>query len=180
MTAYILRRLLLIVPTMIGIMLVTFVIVQFAPGGPVERLIAQLTGTDVGATARFSGGGGEVGLGRAPGGAPGDVSAPSKYRGAQGLDPEFIKSLEKQFGFDKPAYERFFIMLWNYLHFDFGKSYFRDISVLQLIKEKLPVSISLGIWMTLLSYLISIPLGIRKAVRDGSPFDIWTSGIIII
>jgi microcin C transport system permease protein len=103
-----------------------------------------------------------------------------KYRGAQGLDPEFIKSLEKQFGFDKPAYERFFLMLWNYARFDFGKSYFRDVSVLELIKEKLPVSISLGIWMTLLSYLISIPLGIRKAVRDGSQFDVWTSGVIIV
>jgi microcin C transport system permease protein len=104
----------------------------------------------------------------------------SKYRGAQGLDPAFIKNLEKQFGFDKPAYERFFLMLWNYVRFDFGKSYFRDVSVLQLIREKLPVSISLGIWMTLLSYLISIPLGIRKAVRDGSQFDVWTSGVIII
>jgi len=112
-----------------------------------------------------------------PGGAQ---SGGSKYRGAQGLDAEFIKSLEKQFGFDKPAYERFFIMLGHYVRFDFGKSYFRDVSVLQLIKEKLPVSISLGIWMTLLSYLISIPLGIRKAVRDGSPFDTWTSGVIII
>jgi microcin C transport system permease protein len=118
MTAYILRRLLLIVPTMIGIMLVTFAIVQFAPGGPIERLIAQLTGTDVGATARFSGGSGDFGAGRPPGGVPGDVSSPSKYRGAQGLDPEFIKSLEKQFGFDKPAYERFFIMLRNYAVFD--------------------------------------------------------------
>jgi microcin C transport system permease protein len=104
----------------------------------------------------------------------------SKYRGAQGLDPQFIKSLEKQFGFDKPAYERFFIMLANYIRFDFGKSYFRDVSVLHLIREKLPVSISLGIWMTLLSYLISIPLGIRKAVRAGSQFDIWTSSVIII
>ena len=104
----------------------------------------------------------------------------SKYRGAQGLDPEFIKSLEKQFGFDKPAYERFFLMLWNYIRFDFGKSYFRDTTVLQLIKEKLPVSISLGIWLTLLTYLISIPLGIRKAVKDGSQFDVWTSGAIII
>ena len=180
MTAYILRRLLLIVPTMIGIMLVTFVIVQFAPGGPVERLIAQLTGTDVGATARFSGGGGEVGLGRAPGGAPGDVSAPSKYRGAQGLDPEFIKSLEKQFGFDKPAYERFLMLMWNYFRFDFGESYFRDTSVLKLIAERLPVSISLGLWMTLISYAISIPLGIRKAVQGGSSFDVWTSTVIVI
>jgi microcin C transport system permease protein len=104
----------------------------------------------------------------------------SKYRGAQGLDPDFVKSLEKQFGFDKPAPERFALMLWNFARFDFGKSYFRDVSVIQLIKEKLPVSMSLGIWMTLLTYLISIPLGIRKAIQDGSKFDTWTSGIIII
>ena len=119
-------------------------------------------------------------VGPGPGSIPGADAATSKYRGAQGLDPEFIKSLEKQFGFDKPAYERFFLMLWNYARFDFGKSYFRDISVLQLIKEKLPVSISLGLWMTLLTYLISIPLGIRKAVSDGSRFDVWTSGVIIV
>jgi microcin C transport system permease protein len=111
---------------------------------------------------------------------PGDVSSPSKYRGAQGLDPEFIKSLEKQFGFDKPAYERFFMLMWNYLRFDFGESYFRDTSVLKLILERMPVSISLGLWMTLLSYLISIPLGIRKAVKDGSRFDVWTSTVIVI
>ena len=111
---------------------------------------------------------------------PGDISAPSKYRGAQGLDPEFIKSLEKQFGFDKPAYERFGMMIKNYLLFDFGQSYFRDTSVLKLVAERLPVSISLGLWMTLLSYAISIPLGIRKAVRDGSHFDIWTSTVIVI
>ena len=111
---------------------------------------------------------------------PGDVSAPSKYRGAQGLDPEFIDMLEKQFGFDKPAYERFGLMMWNYLRFDFGQSYFRDTSVLNLIREKLPVSISLGLWMTLLSYAISIPLGIRKAVRDGSRFDVSTSAVIIV
>jgi microcin C transport system permease protein len=167
------------IPTIFGIMLVSFVVVQFAPGGPVERVIAQLSGTDTGATSRISGSsGGDFANRGAMSGAQGEIN--SKYRGAQGLDPAFIKSLEKQFGFDKPAYERFFIMLWNYLRFDFGKSYFRDISVIQLIKEKLPVSISLGIWMTLLSYLISIPLGIRKAVRDGSPFDVWTSGIIII
>src|SRR6476620_10066714 len=180
MTAYILRRLLLIVPTMIGIMLVTFVVVQFAPGGAVERLIAQLTGTDPGATARFSGGGGDFGVGRPPGGTPGDISAPSKYRGAQGLDPEFVKSLEKQFGFDKPAYERFLMLMWNYFRFDFGDSYFRDTSVLKLIGERLPVSISLGIWMTLLSYAISIALGIRKAVQDGSKFDVWTSTVVVI
>src|ERR1700745_2639182 len=180
MTAYIIRRLLFMVPTLFGIMLVSFVVVQFAPGGPVERVIAQLSGTETGATSRISGSqGGDFGArGLTPGGAQGNIT--SKYRGAQGLDPAFIKSLEKQFGFDKPAYERFFIMLWNYARFDFGKSYFRDVSVLQLIKEKLPVSISLGLWMTLLSYLISIPLGIRKAVRDGSPFDVWTSGVIII
>jgi microcin C transport system permease protein len=179
MTAYIVRRILFMIPTIFGIMLVSFVVVQFAPGGPVERVIAQLSGTDTGATSRISGSsGGDFANRGAMSGAPGEIN--SKYRGAQGLDPAFIKSLEKQFGFDKPAYERFFIMLWNYLRFDFGKSYFRDVSVIQLIKEKLPVSISLGVWMTLLSYLISIPLGIRKAVRDGSPFDVWTSGIIII
>jgi len=180
MTAYIIRRILFMIPTIFGIMLVSFCVVQFAPGGPVERVIAQLSGTDTGATSRISGtAGGDFGARGAPqGSAQADLN--SKYRGAQGLDPEFIKSLEKQFGFDKPAYERFFIMLGNYLRFDFGKSYFRDVTVIQLIKEKLPVSISLGVWMTLLSYLISIPLGIRKAVRDGSPFDVWTSGIIII
>src|SRR5215213_1325582 len=180
MAAYIIRRILLMIPTLLGIMLVSFVVVQFAPGGPVERVIAQISGSDTGATSRISGSqGGDFGA-RAPGqgGAGGDVS--SKYRGAQGLDPEFIKNLAKQFGFDKPAYERFGIMLWNFATFDFGKSFFRDTSVLQLIKEKLPVSMSLGIWMTLLTYLISIPLGIRKAVQDGSRFDTWTSGFIII
>jgi microcin C transport system permease protein len=180
MTAYIIRRILFMIPTIFGIMLVSFVVVQFAPGGPVERVIAQLSGTDTGATSRISGSaGGDFGArGAVQNGAQLDIS--SKYRGAQGLDPEFIKSLEKQFGFDKPAYERFFIMLWNYSRFDFGHSYFRDVSVLHLIREKLPVSISLGVWMTLLSYLISIPLGIRKAVRDGSQFDVWTSGVIIV
>jgi microcin C transport system permease protein len=179
MTAYILRRLLFMIPTIFGIMLVSFTVIQFAPGGPVERVIAQLSGRDTGATSRISGSaGGDFGSQGVASGAQIDMN--SKYRGAQGLDPEFIKSLEKQFGFDQPAYVRFFHMLWNYSRFDFGKSYFRDVSVIQLIKEKLPVSISLGIWMTLLSYLISIPLGIRKAVRDGSPFDVWTSGVIII
>ena len=180
MTAYIIRRILFMIPTIFGIMLVSFVVVQFAPGGPVERVIAQLSGRDTGATSRISGSpAGDFSAGGAPqSGAQGDMN--SKYRGAQGLDPEFIKSLEKQFGFDKPAYERFFLMLWNYVRFDFGKSYFRDVTVIQLIKEKLPVSISLGIWMTLLSYLISIPLGIRKAVRDGSQFDMWSSSVIIV
>jgi microcin C transport system permease protein len=182
MTAYIIRRLLLMIPTLLGIMLVSFVVVQFAPGGPVERVIAQLSGADTGASSRIpgSGQGGDFGArGQVQGGAQVDAVT-SKYRGAQGLDPEFIKRLEKQFGFDKPAHERFLLMLWNYLTFDFGKSYFRDVSVLQLIAEKLPVSMSLGIWMTLLTYLISIPLGIRKAVTDGSRFDVWTSGVIIV
>src|SRR3984893_7227586 len=181
MTAYIIRRLLFMVPTLLGIMLVSFVVVQFAPGGPVERVIAQLSGSDTGATSRISGSpGGDLGARGQPGGGAAIDAVSSKYRGAQGLDPEFIKSLEKQFGFDKPAYQRFFLMLWNYSRFDFGKSYFRDTTVLQLIKEKLPVSVSLGIWLTLLTYLISIPLGIRKAVHDGSHFDVWTSGTIIV
>ena len=170
MASYMLKRILLIFPTMLGIMLISFIIVQFAPGGPVERVIAQITGTDVGATAGISGGQGDGLAGAANGkaGAAGNGGGTaSKYRGAQGLDPEFIKQLEKQFGFDKPAYERFWIMIKNYAVFDFGTSYFRDISVIELIKEKLPVSISLGLWMTLLTYLISIPLGIKKAVRDG-------------
>ncbi|MBZ6076574.1 microcin C ABC transporter permease YejB [Microvirga puerhi] len=178
MFAYIARRILLMIPTLLGIMLISFVIVQFAPGGPVERVIAQLQGQDSGATSRISGGGGDLSGGQNTTGGGGDTN--SRYRGAQGLDPQFIKQLEVQFGFDKPAPERFAKMLWDYARFDFGKSYFRDISVLQLIREKLPVSVSLGLWMTLLSYAISIPLGIRKAVKDGSSFDIWTSGVVII
>jgi microcin C transport system permease protein len=183
MAAYLLKRILLIIPTMIGIMAISFVIIQFAPGGPVERVIAQLTGTDVSMSSRFGGGrGGEIGQGgqHSQAGQGSADAASSKYRGAQGLDPEFIKSLEKQFGFDKPAYERFFLMMKNYATFDFGKSYFRDVSVLQLIKEKLPVSISLGLWMTLITYLISIPLGIRKAVHDGERFDTWTSTVLVV
>src|SRR6201996_2388606 len=179
MSAYIARRLLLMIPTLFGILFVSFLVVQFAPGGPVDRVIAQLSGADTGGTSRISDGGGDFGA-RAPGQVGASDAVNSKYRGAQGLDPEFIKSLEKQFGFDKPAYERFFIMLSNYLRFDFGKSYFRDVSVLDLIKEKLPVSISLGIWMTLLTYLISIPLGIRKAVQDGEPYDTWSSAVLVI
>ena len=166
MTAYIARRILLMIPTLLGILFVSFVVVQFAPGGPVERVLAQLSGADTGGTSRISGGGGDFGP-RGQVGASADAVS-SKYRGAQGLDPDFIKKLEKQFGFDKPAPERFALMVWNFSRFDFGKSYFRDVSVIQLIKEKLPVSMSLGIWMTLLTYLISIPLGIRKAVQDGS------------
>ena len=179
MAAYIVRRLLLMIPTIFGILLVSFAVVQFAPGGPIERIIAQLQGTEVAATARIGGtGGGDFAQQGMMGGA--DAALASKYRGAQGLDPAFLRSLEVQFGFDKPAHERFFLMVWNYVRFDFGSSYFRDTSVLSLIAEKLPVSISLGLWTTLLTYLISIPLGIRKAIRDGSRFDTWTSGVIIV
>jgi microcin C transport system permease protein len=181
MATYLLKRVLLIIPTLLGIMLINFGIIQFAPGGPIERVIAQISGTDVSATARIGGGQGD-GLSTSTqtqmSQSGGETS--SKYRGAQGLDPEFIKSLEKQFGFDKPAHERFILMMKSYLMFDFGKSYFRDVSVLRLIGEKLPVSISLGIWMMLITYLISIPLGIRKAVHDGEKFDTWTSGVLVI
>ena len=180
MGAYIARRVLLMIPTILGIMFISFVIVQFAPGGPVERIIAQLQGYDTGATGRFSGGGSEVGQSSSTQMAAGGSDSSSKYRGAQGLDPKFIAELEKQFGFDKPAWERFLLMVKNYAMFDFGRSYFRDESVLKLIGEKLPVSMSLGLWMTLISYSISIPLGIAKAVRDGTRFDAWTSNVIIV
>jgi microcin C transport system permease protein len=178
MGAYILRRILLMIPTLLGMMAITFVIVQFAPGGPVERIIAQIQGTDVSATSRIAGGGGDfAGINNVQ---AQDQQMNSRYRGAQGLSPEFIAQLEKQFGFDKPPLERFGKMIWDYIRFDFGKSYFRDITVIDLIKEKLPVSISLGLWMTLISYAVSIPLGIRKAVRDGSRFDVWTSVVVVI
>ena len=180
MAAYITRRILLMFPTLLGILFVAFVVVQFAPGGPVERVIAQLSGADTGGSSRISGSSSGDFAGRTPQAGAGSDAVNSKYRGAQGLDPEFIKNLEKQFGFDKPAPERFLLMVWNYARFDFGKSYFRDVSVIQLVKEKLPVSISLGLWLTILTYLISIPLGVRKAVADGSRFDTWTSAVIII
>ncbi|MDX2259764.1 MAG: microcin C ABC transporter permease YejB [Hyphomicrobiaceae bacterium] len=183
MAAYLLKRLLLVLPTLFGIMLVSFIVIQFAPGGPVDRVIAQLTGSDVSMSSRITGGTGDglgAGGGQAQTGQGSADAVASKYRGAQGLDPEFIKSLEKQFGFDKPAHERFLMMMWSYLTFDFGKSYFRDVPVIDLIAEKLPVSVSLGIWMTLITYLISIPLGIRKAVKDGEPFDVWSSGVLVI
>src|SRR5262249_17860680 len=177
MGAYILRRVLLMIPTIFGIMAISFCLIQFAPGGPVEQVLAKLTGQgDAG--DRLGGGGGDAGNGGNLDAGNSEIS--SKYRGAQGLDPAFIAKLEKQFGFDKPPLERFLKMLWDYSRFDFGNSYFRDISVLKLILEKMPVSISLRLWITLLSYLISIPLGIRKAVKDGSTFDIWTSGVVII
>lgn len=170
MGAYILRRLLLMIPTIVGIMAISFIVVQFAPGGPVEQVISDLTSQSGG--DRLSGSGDMLQ----------DFSQDSSsgYRGARGLDPEFIAKLEKQFGFDKPPLERFLTMMGNYLRFDFGESFFRNTSVIDLIKEKMPVSISLGIWILILSYAISIPLGIRKAVSDGSTFDVWTSGIIVV
>lgn len=217
MGAYILRRLLLIVPTLLGIMFLNFAIIQFAPGGPVEQQIAELTGLGGSATDRFTGGGAETGASQ--GGGEG-----SRYRGAQGLDPEFVAELEAQFGFVElvcepgydgprkvsadecavrvqcepgyagervasapeceavriPWYKRFVNMVWDYIRFDFGESYFRSISVIDLILEKMPVSVSLGLWTTLIAYLISIPLGVQKAVRDGSRFDTWTSAVVIV
>ena len=169
MGAYILRRLFLIIPTLIGIMLINFVLIQFVPGGPIEQIIAQMEDGSAGATDRFTGGGDDSN----------NQSENNEYKGARGLPPELIEDLEKQFGFDKPPVERFLTMLWNYIRFDFGESYFRSITIIDLILEKMPVSITLGLWSTLLAYLVSIPLGIRKAIKDGSAFDVWTSGIII-
>ena len=170
------------VPTLLGIILVNFMIIQIAPGGPVEQMIAKVQGVGGDATARFSGGGGgdvNTNLNQAYESSQG-AGASSKYRGAQGLPDDFIADLEKQFGFDKPVHERFFLMLKNYLSFDFGESYYRDVSVVSLIIEKLPVSISLGLWSTLIIYLISIPLGIAKATKDGEKFDIWSSAVIFV
>lgn len=181
MFAYIVRRLILMVPTLFGIMVVNFLVVQVAPGGPVEQMIARIKGTAVGATARVSGaGGGDLGPSGQREGPSVKSEAASKYRGARGLDPELIKEIERQFGFDKPAYERFFRMIRNYVFFDFGESFFRDRSVISLVIDKMPVSISLGLWTTFLVYLISIPLGIVKAVRDGSRFDVWSSTLVVL
>ena len=177
MFAYIVRRLLLILPTLFGIMLLNFAIVQVVPGGPVEQILAKLSGTDIGATARVSGGGSEL---QGSGSGTGGGQEGSEYRGAQGLDPEFIADLERTFGLDKPPAERFLLMMGRYLTFDFGESYYQSRSVVDLVLDKLPVSISLGLWTTLLVYLVSIPLGIAKAVRDGSRFDVWTSGAIVV
>ncbi|MGH1452281.1 MAG: microcin C ABC transporter permease YejB [Paracoccaceae bacterium] len=170
MGAYILRRLLLIIPTLVGMMVINFTLTQFVPGGPIEQIIAQVQGQ------------GDVFEGIAGGGDAGASTAGSDggYSGARGLPPEFIASLEKEFGFDKPPLQRFGIMMWNYMRLDFGESYFRSIGVIDLIKEKMPVSITLGLWSTLIAYIISIPLGISKAVRDGTTFDTWTSAVIIV
>jgi microcin C transport system permease protein len=177
MASYIFKRLLLMAPTLFGILLISFVIIQFVPGGPVERMIAQLQGHGSEATARFGGGGQGDMVGSMAQGATGQGG---KYRGAQGLDPDFIAELERMYGFDKPAPERFWMMLKNYVRFDLGQSYYRDISVLDLVLEKMPVSISLGLWSTLIIYLVSIPLGIKKAQRDGMAFDIWSSAAVFI
>ena len=178
MGGYLIRRIFLIFPTLFGIMIINFAVIQIVPGGPVEQMIAQMTGTAVESTARFSGGGeGELSTSL-------DASnlddSNSKYRGAQGLDPDIIKEIEVMYGMDKPAHERFFKMLKSYIFFDFGESFFRDQKVTSLVLDKMPVSISLGLWTTLLVYLISIPLGIRKAISDGSKFDIISSSIVTI
>jgi microcin C transport system permease protein len=178
MGAYIVRRLLLIPFTLLGIMIVNFVFAQLAPGGPVEQMLAKVQGQAVSATARISGGGGNEAGGAPAPAAGGDLA--SKYRGARGLDPKFVHEIERQFGFDKPPLERFLLMIGSYLRFDFGKSFFRDTSVLGLVLEKLPVSISLGLWSTLIIYCVSVPLGIAKAVRDGTRFDVATSWAIVI
>ncbi len=171
MGAYILRRLLLVIPTLFGIMVVNFALTQFVPGGPIEQIIANLEGD--GDVFQTIAGGADAGAAEASGG-------DERYLGARGLPPDFIEELEREFGFDKPPLQRFLLMMWDYVRFDFGESYFRSVSVVDLVIEKLPVSITLGLWSTLLAYLISIPLGIRKAVRDGTSFDTWTSAAIII
>jgi microcin C transport system permease protein len=179
MLAYIVRRILLMFPTLLGVMLINFVIIQFVPGGPIEQMIATIQGGDGSATGRISGGGGEIAGGGSTRGSSGGGNS-SAYRGAQGLDPGLIAELEKAYGFDKPAHERFLKMIWDYVQFDFGESFYRDQTVFDIVLSKMPVSISLGLWTTLLVYLISIPLGIAKAVRDGSKMDVWTSGVIVI
>ena len=178
MLEYILKRLILIVPTLFGILTVNFIIIQAAPGGPVEKAIAQIKGNDVSVTERFTSSGGEQTQTNQRK-IQSNLSE-SKYRGSQGIDPDLIKELEKEYGFDKPPLERFVKMIKNFLIFDFGESFYKDKKVVDLIKEKLPVSISLGLWTTLIIYLISIPLGIKKAVKDGTDFDLYTSSLIIV
>ena len=179
MGAYLLRRLALVVPTLLGIILINFAVVQFAPGGPVEQMLAQLKG-DAGST-----------LGRLSGEAQGELrpqqrndaagaSEGSRYRGARGLDPAVVQEIEKAFGFDRPWQDRLWTMLSGYARFDLGRSLFKDRPVMELVLERMPVSVSLGLWSTLIIYLVSIPLGIRKAVRDGSRFDVWTSGVVLV
>ena len=158
------------IPTLLGIMIVNFALIQFVPGGPIEQILAQMEGEgDVFASFTSNA---DAGADR--------VGGDERYQGSRGLPPELIDELEKQFGFDKPPVQRFLNMVWNYVRFDFGESYFRSISVIDLVKEKLPVSITLGLWSTLIAYIISIPLVIRKAIKDGSTFDTWTSAAIIV
>ena len=176
MAAYILKRLLLIIPTLFAIMVLNFAVIQVAPGGPIDQIIGQLQGQNTDVTARITGNTGAEAGGQT---STTDGSG-SDTRAARGIDPELIAKLERQFGFDKPLHERFFDMMVNYITFDFGDSFFKSGSVFELVVDKMPVSISLGLWTTLLVYQISIPLGIRKAVRDGSTFDVWTSGVIIV
>jgi microcin C transport system permease protein len=166
MTAYLIRRLLLVIPTLFGIIAINFVVIQFAPGGPVEQMVAELKG--------------KGDLSSRLGGATSEFGGSGSYRGARGLDPHMVADIRKMFGFDKPPLTRFLNMVAGYLRFDFGNSFFRDRSVLQLILQKMPVSISLGLWSTLLVYVISIPLGIAKAVRDGSRFDVASSAVVLI
>ena len=173
MLAYIVRRLLLVIPTLLGIMVLNFVIVQAAPGGPVEQVLAQIKGQATSATARVSGPSSDTG-------STGSTESRDPSRGSRGLEPELIADLERQFGFDRPPVERFVKMMGDYARFDFGESFFRDRDVVDLVADKMPVSISLGLWTTLLVYLISIPLGIKKALRDGSSFDVWTSGVVVV
>ena len=176
MLAYILRRLALIIPTLLGILTLNFFIIQAAPGGPVEQMIARLQGLDVAAAARVSGPGGDA----AGGSQAAQASSKSAYRGAQGLDPDVVARIERMYGFDKPIWERYVQMLVSYATFDLGESFFRSKGVLELIGEKIPVSLSLGLWSTLIIYALSIPLGIMKAVRHGSRFDVWTSTVMIV
>lgn len=172
MLSYILRRLLLVVPTLWAIITINFFIIQIAPGGPVEQAIAQLEGHTSGIMERFTGGGQEVA-------AASEISV-SGYKGSRGLDPQVVEEITRRFGFDKPIHERYFQMLKDYATFNFGESLFRGGDVIDLIVERLPVSISLGLWSTLLIYLISIPLGISKAIHHGSRFDVWSSAVVII
>ena len=169
MAGYLLRRLLLVIPTLLGILTINFAVIQFAPGGPVEQMMAELKGKGTGGTDRLTGGG-----------VASEASTPGGYRGARGLDPDVVRDIRKMFGFDKPPLTRYVEMLRSYVSFDFGRSFFRDQTVLSLIGQKMPVSISLGLWSTILVYLVSIPLGIAKAVRDGSRFDVATSAAVLV
>jgi len=168
---YLLKRLVLIVPTLFGIMVINFIIVQFAPGGPMEQMVAELSGFTGGTTDRVSGTDTAAQIAS---------SGSSVFQGTAGLDPDLLADLEKQFGFDKPAHERFFMMIWNYTRLDFGNSYFQDRPVVDLVIERIPVSVSLGLWSLILIYIISIPLGVAKAVRDGQGFDLWTSAVVFV